>query len=385
MDFELSQEQIAIRETIKRFMARECPRELAREQDEKAEFPEELFRKLADTGFLGLTVPEEYGGAESPDILAAVIVAEEISQISPALGGAYISAVLSGGRNIFLMGSQEQKEKYLPLIAEGRCLFTCGLSEPETGYSTVPTVQTVGETNGDHLTIQGTKSFVRLADRADILLALVYTGVNETREKGWSVVLIDMKENGVAKRRIETVGFRSLSFCDVSLNRVSVPMSCLLGGEQSLNAGWAQYTKMLETENLEIAACGLGIAQGAYEYALNYAKERVQFGKPIIKFQAVQQMLVDMATELDIARLLTYRAACFANQGAECLLPAVRARAYVTQKARQICAQALHILGGYGYTMEYDAQRYFRDSFTLLGGAKNSETLKEQMGRLLDM
>jgi alkylation response protein AidB-like acyl-CoA dehydrogenase len=196
---------------------------------------------------------------------------------------------------------------------------------------------------------------------------------------------VDLKTPGISKSVIEKVGVRGMSLCQVDFRDVVVPGEDVLDGSARLNSGWDQLVTVMESEHLETAACGLGIAQGVYDYAANYAKERVQFGKPIVKFEAVLHMLVDMAVSIHISRLLAYRAGWLADRGKSCLLEAVMARAHAAETARRAGMQSMQVLGGYGYTMEYDVQRYVRDSLVLLGGGRPVEVLKNSMGALLDL
>lgn len=384
MDFEFTEELKATQNTIRKFISRECTREAARELDNKGDFPEILLKKIADMGICGLTVAEEYNGVGS-DILAAVVVAEELSAINPALAGAFIGSAFCGGKNISVLGNEDQKKKYLPGIAEGSLLFTYGITEPDFDYSSIPFIKTEALIDGDTFVLNGTKNFVRLADHADYILTLVCTDNTEEVQKGLSFIIIDMKSPGISINKIGTVGFNSLGLYELIFKNVSVPTGNVLGGFNELNRGLDQYMKIMESEHLEIAACSLGIAQGAYEYAKNYAKERVQFGKPIVKFQAIQNMLVEMATSIRASRLLTYQAGWLADHGESCILEATMARTYAAEAARKICLQCMQILGGYGYAMEYDVQRYFRDAMVILGGGKTAEVLKNSMGPLLDL
>ncbi len=382
MDFQLSEEQKAAQNTVRKFIARECTREAARELDDREEFPEKLLKTLADMGACGLTVSEEYEGV-GIDTLAAVITVEEVAAINPALAGAFIGTAFCGGKNISVLGNEEQKKKYLPGIAEGTVLFTYGITEPDSGYTSTPSINTTAVLNSDDFNLNGTKSFVRMADQADFILTLACT--NEDNRKDWSFFIVDMKSPGISINRTQTVGFKSLSLGEVIFENVCVPKDNLLGGFDKLNRGLDQYMKIMESEHLEIAACSLGIAQGAYEYARNYSKERVQFGKPIVNFEAIRNMLVDMAIGIQASRLLTYQASWLADHDESCLLEAAMARTYSTDTARKVCLQCLQIFGGYGYAMEYDVQRYVRDSMVLLGGGKTMEVLKKTMGPLLDL
>lgn len=382
MHFELTDEQKAIKETIRKFIAKECPREKVQKLDEQGEFPGEMLYKIAEMGFCGLVIPEEYGGG-GQNVVGAVVVVEELSAIYPALAGAFIGSTFCGGKNLAELGSDEQKERYLPGLAEGSLLFSYGLYESGGDCSgTAAGTFALQSTSG--FLLDGTKSFVRLAERSDCFLVSARTGKNSAG-RGLSLFIVDSKSPGVQMKEIEKFGNKGMRLWTVQFERVPVPQENLLGGPERLNHGEEQLKTVLESENLETAACALGIAQGAYSYAAGYAKERIQFERPIIQFEAVLHMLVDMAVDIEAGRLLTYRAGWLAEQGRRSLPEATVARAYTSEAARKASLNCLQILGGYGYTMEYDAQRYVRDSLVLLDGFKTAEALKNTLGSLLDL
>lgn len=382
MNFELTDEQKDIRDTIRKFMVRECSREVASQLDGRGEFPGEMLKKIVGMGFCGLNIAEEYGGA-GPNTLGALVVVEELSTIYPVLGGAYIAPTFCGGKNISRLGSEYQKNQYLPGLADGSLIFTCGLTEPGGDYKGVVQTETTAVVDGDDFILNGVKSFVRLASRAHYILTLTRTDSGNQRDL--SFFIVDIKSPSITITNTEKVGHNGFSLCEVVFSNVRVSKENLLGGPAGLNQGWGQYLRILESEHMEIAACGLGIAQGAYDYAVNYARERVQFNRPIVEFEAIQHMLVDMALDIQAARLLTYRAGWLADKGAPCLLEAAMARAHAGKAAQKAAFQCVQILGGYGYTMEYDAQRYLRDSLVLLNGGGTIEILKSSIGELLDL
>jgi alkylation response protein AidB-like acyl-CoA dehydrogenase len=383
MDFKLTEEQEFIRDTIRRFIARECTREVAREADEKGAFPEKLFRPIADNGFCGLVVPEAYGGG-GRNVLAAAVIVEELSAIFPALAGAFAACALGGGKNLSDLGSPGQKERYLPSVAEGSALFAGGILEPDAGYGRLAAGMTATP-GGDGFLLNGTKHFVRLAGHAAAILTLTRTSPGSSPREGLSFFLVDAKSPGMTARAMDLVGTASLGIGEVRYENVAVSAEDLLGGPEGLDRGWEQWAVIQEAEHLEVAACGLGLAQGAYDYAVQYAKERVQFGRPIIAFSAVKDMLVDMAVRIRASRLVTYQAACLADEQKRCAAEAAAARILAVETARNASMDGVQVLGGYGYTMEYDAQRYVRDSLVLLGGAGPQEMLRGDLGELLGL
>lgn len=384
MDFELTDEQKDIRNIIRKFVLKECPRDAVMGLDDREEFPAGMFEKIAGMGLCGLAIDEGYGGA-GRSIVGAVIVAEEISTIYPVLAGAFVSPTLCGGKNISDLGSSEQMKKYLPGLARGGLLFTYGLAEPGAGFPGLSPIRTKALRDGGMFVLNGAKTFVRLADTADFMLTLARTEEGGDDEKGLSFFIVDMKIPGISVNKIEKTGFNGFSLGEVTFSDVCVPEEYLLGGMEKVNRGWEQMAAVQESEHLECAAVGLGIARGAYDYAVNYARERVQFGRPIIRFEAIQHMLADMAIDIRSVSLLTYKAAWLADLGRPCLLEAAMSRALAAGAARKAALQCLQILGGYGYAMEYDAQRYVRDSLTLMGGGVTLEILKNSIGGLLDL
>ncbi len=383
MDFKLTEEQEFIKDTIRRFIARECTREAAREADEKGDFPERLFRPIADNGFCGLVVPEAYGGG-GRNVLAAALIVEELSTVYPALAGAFAACALGGGKNLVDLGSAEQKERHLPAVAAGTAFFAGGILEPDAGYESLGAGLSAVR-SGEGFLLNGTKQFVRLGDRAAAILALCRTSQGASPRDGLSFFLVEGNRPGLSAAPMERVGCKSLSVCEVRFDNVAVSAEDLLGGPEGLDRGREQWAVIQEADHLEVAACGVGLAQGAFDYALQYAKERVQFGRPIIAFSAVKDMLVDMAVRIRASRLVTYQAASLADEEKRCAAEAAAARLLGVETARKAAMDCVQVLGGYGYTIEYDAQRYLRDSMVFFGGEGPQEMLREDLGAMLGL
>jgi alkylation response protein AidB-like acyl-CoA dehydrogenase len=227
--------------------------------------------------------------------------------------------------------------------------------------------------------LDGTKSFVRLADQVALMIILASTGSSDGAP---AFFIVNAKTPGIGVRAIEQVGFHGMSLCEVSLNAVAIPAGERLGGDADAPAEQKKWERVMSAEHLAVAACGMGIAQGAYDYALRYARERVQFGRPIIKFGAIQEMLVDMALQVRMASLLTCQAAHLVDQGNGCLAEIIQARLAATEAARRTSLHGVQIFGGYGYAMEYDAQRYLRDAMVLLSGGGTRQVLSNTLGIL---
>jgi acyl-CoA dehydrogenase len=371
-DVRLTDEQEFIQETIRKFLAKECPREVARDLDARAVFPAELLKQIAALGFCGLNIPEEYGGAGS-NLLGSIIVVQELATIAPTLAAAFASATLRGGATLSRFGSEDQKKRFLPAIARGELLFTFATDESRGA------VEAIAVDGGQAFVLNGVRKFVSLANQADYVLTPARTG------EGLSVFIVDAKPAGLQSKETKKVGFRGSSLCEVMFEHVRIARDNVLGGAGCLNLADQQLPYFAELEEVAIAAFSVGLAQGAYEYAKSYARERVQFGKPIAEFEAVQHMLVDMAIELRASRWLLYHACWLADQCAPFALEAAMAQVHATPLARKASLQCLHILGGYGYMMEYDAQRYVRDALTLLEGCESVEVLKNSVGALLGL
>ena len=381
MDFSLTEEQTMLKDTIRRFMETEIPREVAVEIDEKDEFPHELLQKLCDLGFMGINVPEEYGG-QGGNIIDEMIFFEEISKRLPVLAWAAGNIILYGSAIIGVNGSEEQRRKYLPRLAKGELIFAYALTEPNAG-SDAASIQTKAVLKDGHYVLNGTKMFITGAGVADITVTNARTA--ESRFGGITDFLVDTKSEGYAARPIKDLGYRGSNTCEVNYDDVKVPVENILGGPEKLNNGWSQMMRLLNSERLLLSACALGIGQGAFEYALSYSKEREQFGKPIGRFQAIQHMLVEMATELEAARQLAYYAAWRDIQGMEAVKETSMSKYYCTEVAKKVCLQGVQILGGYGYAMEYDAQRYLRDVIVLPIGGGTTQIQKNIIGAQLGL
>jgi alkylation response protein AidB-like acyl-CoA dehydrogenase len=370
MDLQFTDEQRAIQDTLRDFIAKECPREAARDLDERQIFPNEWLGKLAALGFCGLNAPEDFGGG-GENLLGSIIAIEEIAAMCPTLAGAFASVVLRGGRALSKLGSGDQKKKYLPTVAQGKTRFTFAA----TGSS--ETIQVT--TSQDDYVLNGMCKFVPLADQVDYMIVLGHS------QAGASFFIVDARSESVRAKQVARIGFRGAHLCQVSFSQARVSRADILGGEAGLNHGLEQLQTISELQQIETAACCLGIAQGAYDYAANYARERVQFGKRLAEFEAIQHMLVDIAVELRASRLLLYQVGSLADQGVPCSLNAAIAHLHAVERARRAALQCLHILGGYGYMMEYDAQRYVRDALALTEGSESSALLKNSIGALLGL
>jgi alkylation response protein AidB-like acyl-CoA dehydrogenase len=381
MDFRFTEEQEMLRDTVRRFVEKEIPPEVARQIDEKEEFPHELLQKLCDLGFMGINVPEEYGG-QGGNVIDEMIFFEELARRLPVLAWAAGNIILYGNHIIGVNGNDEQKREYLPRLVNGELKFAYALTEPNAG-SDASNIRTKAVLNEGGYVINGSKMFITGAGVSDIIVTNTRTG--ESRTKGITVFLVDSQSPGYSARPIKMLGHRGSNTCEVHYDDVKVSPDRILGGKEFLNKGWYQMMRLLNKERLVLSSCALGIGYAAFEYALNYAKEREQFGQPIGQFQSIQHMLAEMATELEAARTLAYISAWKETQGMECVKDTSMSKFYCSEVAKRAALQGVQILGGYGYTMEYDAQRYLRDVLILSIGGGTSQIQKNIIGKQLGL
>jgi alkylation response protein AidB-like acyl-CoA dehydrogenase len=370
MNFDESETIAALRESLERFVEREMPRGAAAAWDSGNHFPRDVFGKLADLGVMGLTIPEEYGGF-GRDIVATMVVIEELSRRSLAVSVPYIMAACYAGMNIEECGTEAQKRDLLPRIVAGEMLFAYGLTEPDAGAD-LASVKTRAERDGDVIRINGAKRFCSGADIADLIYTLVRTGPADERHRNLSFVLVPPTAKGVTITRIESMGMKGAATTDVSFDDVEVSAENLVGGEEAWNRGWPMLVGPgLDVEKLEVAAIGIGIARAALDDAWNYATERRQFGKPIGDFQSIQHKLAEMKTQVHAARLVVYQAAWLADQRRPCSVETSMAKLFATEVAKTVALECQTIFGAYGYVKDFDAERYVRDALLMpiIGGS----------------
>ena len=370
MDFRFSDEQEAFRQTIRTFIQRETSRELDRQLEEEGRFPFELVDRMAETGLLGLPFPEAYGGVGGT-VLDFVIAAEELAYGSEAACAIFLGPVFFAGEQIYLNASEEQKRAYLPKIAQGKLRGAFGLTEPDAG-SDASAITTSAVPDGDAYVINGHKTMISGADIADVIMTCTKTDKEARRYEGITIFIVPGDAKGMTVRKLKKMGNNIINTCEIFFDDVRVPAENILGGPAGLNQGWLQMIANLDVERIMIAALYTGIAQRAYDDALAYAKERKQFGRPISQYQMIQQLLADMLVEIRASRLLTYQAAWLKQEGEFCSVEASVAKIHATEAARKVTIDGMQVLGGYGYMMEYDMQRYVRNALLgTIGGGTN--------------
>nr|MBC7244293.1 acyl-CoA dehydrogenase [Chloroflexota bacterium] len=367
MDFELTEEQQMIRRMVHDFTEKEI-RPITREIDATGQFPWEIIRKMGSLGLMGLPIPEEYGGSGA-DTISYALAVEEISRVSGSIGITLAAHTSLGLYPIYRFGTEEQKRKYLPKLASGQGLAAFGLTEPEAG-SDAAAIKTTAVLDGDHWVINGQKIFITSGSIADVVIIAAVTD-KSAGTRGISNFIVEKGTPGFRPGRDEEkMGLKGSVTSQLFFEDCRVPKENLLGqpGE-----GYKQFLITLDGGRISIGAMAVGLAQGAFEAALKYSKERVQFGQPIARFQAIQWMIADMATEIEAARLLVYRAAWLKDKGVRFTKEAAMAKLYASEAAERACFKAIQIHGGYGYMKEYDVERIYRDNRLTTIGEGTSE------------
>lgn len=377
--FNLTEEQIILRETVRKFAEEEI-KLLARELDEKEEFSYELTRKMAEMGFFGCFLPEEYGGSNL-DYLSYIIIVEELTRVDSSQASTVAAHNSLGIGPIYYFGNENQKKKYLPKLAQGY-LWGFGLTEPEAG-SDAGNTKTTAVKDGNKWILNGSKIFITNAS-TDITLGSTILAVSGTLPNGKKEYTCFLVENGTpgftARPMKNKMMWRASNTSELILEDVVVPEENILGNRGD---GFKQMLKTLDNGRLAIAAMGLGLAQGAFEYALNYAKTRKTFGQPISTHQAIAFKLADMQMYIDIARTYLYNACRMLDKKQKITMESAIAKLFCSEVAHICANHCVQILGGYGLMKEYDAERYYRDQKLLEIGEGTSEIQRLVIARLI--
>jgi alkylation response protein AidB-like acyl-CoA dehydrogenase len=379
MDFALSEEQAAFRQSVCAFVEREVI-PAARSMDEHDEFPRELFRRCGDLGYFALRYPEGVGGAGA-DAFTFILMIEELARGSLALASIVGMQCLNGTDLLYHLGTPEQKERLLVPALRGEKIGTIAITEPDAG-SDIGGITTVAVREGEGWRLNGRKMWITSATVADFFIVAAKTGPTPGT-KGIDLFLVEKGMRGLSVgRRIEKLGTRGSETSEVILDNVCVPAQNLLGEQ---GTGFRHLGITLAEIRVMTGALGLGLGQAALEASVRYAQERQQFGKPIGQFQTIAHKLAWMGTQLEAARALVYRAATQLSVGKPDVKLAAMAKLFATEMANQLADQATRIFGSYGFAMEYDAQRYFRDARFLLYGAGTSEILLGLIAKQMDV
>jgi len=356
MDFDFNEEQKMIQETIRKFANEEIA-PVASENDKKAQFPMDIFKKLADLGFMGTPIPEEYGGAGF-DYISHAIVAEEIGRVDSSMRGTYSVQVSLVELPLLYYATEEQKKKYLPKLTSGELIGCYGLTEPDSGSDPASMLSTAKE-DGDFYVLNGQKTWITNAGIAD--LAIVYAKTDpEAGARGITAFLVERGFEGFSTNDLhDKLGLRASNTGEIFLENCRVPKENILG---EINKGFKVALGTLDFGRFTVAAGCVGTAQGCIDVCKVHAKQRIQFGKPIASFQLVQQMIADMVVECEAGRLLVYRAGHLKNKGLRNTRETSIAKYFCSEMVNRVAYKAIQIHGGYGFSGEYDVERFYRDA-----------------------
>ena len=380
VDFSFTPEQESLRGHVQELLRAVCPPEYAERCDREARPPREAYEALGKHGWLGLTLPAEPPLPPCSAIDLAILL-EETGRQFEELAMWVFRTLTYGGYAVLQHGTPEQKRTLLPRVARGEISFCFGLTEPEAG-SDAAALATRATRDGDGYVINGQKVFTSGMDISDYCLLVTRTATGEKKQHGITNFLVDTRLPGIEVRKIETLGQRAIGTTQVFYTDVPVPRSAVLG---AVDRGWEAVDSYLWYERLCLSAARTGAASAAFDYALNYAKTRKQFGRAIGQFQAISHKLADMKVMLDLSRMLVYRYAWLLAQGQASRHDAAVLKLYTGESYKAISDLGLQILGGYGYCMEYPMQRFFRDSRLAVIGAGTSEIQRNIIARGLGL
>ncbi len=377
MNFDLTEEQQMIKKMIREFAVEEVAPG-AIDRDRTKEFPVEIFKKLSEMGMMGLPFSEEYQGGDA-DTTSFAIVTEELSRACASTGITYSAHISLGGAPINLFGTDEQKKKYLTPICTGESFGAFGLTEPNAGSDAGGT-QTTAVEDGDDFIISGTKVFITNASHAKHLAITAITGMNDGKKEISAIIVPTDAEGFTIIDNYEKMGLNASNTTELVLDNVRVPKANLLG-ERGM--GFKQFLVTLDGGRIGIGAMAVGIAQAAYDRALQYSKERKQFGKTLSEFQVTQFKLADMAMKIELARTMVYKAAWLKDEGRPFTKEAAMCKLYASEIAMEVADEAIQIHGGYGYMKEYEVERYMRDAKLLEIGEGTSEVQRMVIAKVI--
>jgi alkylation response protein AidB-like acyl-CoA dehydrogenase len=358
MDFKLSKEQEGIEKAAQEFAKGEFDKEIALEHERTHTFPRSIWKKACDLGFLGIHFPEKYGGQDY-GIVENTLVVEAFCRQDSGIGIA-VSLADFASEIVLRFGTDEQKDKYLTPITKGEALSSGGFTEPDHG-SDITLMNTTAVKEGDEFVINGVKTFITNGTISNFVLLLCQTDSEaKPTYRGQSVILVERDTPGYTTADVgEKMGIKMTSTGELSFNNVRVPVSHLVGKE---NRGFYQVLEFFDESRIEIAAQALGIAEGAFDRALAYTKQREQFGKKLAQFQVTQHKLADMITKIETAKLIVYKAAWNYDQGSIDPKLTSIAKMYAGRTAVEVADEAIQMHGGYGYMLEYEVERFYRDA-----------------------
>jgi alkylation response protein AidB-like acyl-CoA dehydrogenase len=380
MDFGFSEEQRLLRETVRKLMRKHAPPEYVRRHDRERSYPEDLYRAWVEAGLIALPFPEEYGGAGG-SVIDMAIVAEEIARTSADLVMAYGGNIFCG-LNLVRKASEEQKRYWLPKLLKGEIKFSISMSEPDAG-SDIGAMRTAAVRDGNEWRIDGQKIWASTAGAKNNVINLyVKTDAKAHYRQGLSLFLVDNDAPGLTLRKLDMLGRRATGTYELTFDKVRVAPDRLVGGE---NNGWDVVMSGLQVERVTSAAGNVGAAQGVVDLAVQYAKDRKQFGRPIGSNQAIAHMLADMQTEVEAARTLMWRAAWMVSNGEQALREISMAKLFASETYVKVASQGMQVLGGFGYSTEFDMERHFRDSRAATIAAGTSQIQRNLIANLMGL
>lgn len=365
MDFELSEEQKMFKQSISDFLEREVPRGYTRECEEKDEYPYAIWEKLAKAGYCGILVPEEYGGSGG-NVTDVCLFFEELSRKCLPASGLYLMGIIFPATVLNAIGNEEQKREYLPKIASGEVRFCLSITEP-SGGTDILTLSTYADEDADGFIINGEKVFTSIADDAHNIFLLARTKkLTEVskRSEGISLFIVPRDSTGITMRKLEMIGYRYAHTYQVFYNDVRIPKKNLLGEKDQ---GWYYATNILNIERICIPIMELGQQQAAFDYVLDYAKQRCAFGKPIAQFQVIQHYLANMHIAIETNRLWAYKLAWMADQGKMYAIEAMMAKVISANASSYIGRKGMAIMAGHGAAKDNEMEQYYRN-FSLSPG-----------------
>jgi alkylation response protein AidB-like acyl-CoA dehydrogenase len=367
VDFEFTEDQELLRRTVREFAEGEIAPNVMK-FDEAQEFPHEVLKQAGELGLLGIIFPEEYGGA-GLGYVEYVIAVEELSRVDGSVGISVAAHNSLCSNHIFMVGTEQQRRKYLEPLASGKWIGGWSLTEPTAGSDAGGTKSTARR-DGEGWVLNGSKTFTTHGSVGDVVVVFAVTD-KQRGKHGISAFVVERGTPGLLPGKKENkLGLRASDTSEVIMEDCRVSADHMLGKE---GAGFVDAMKILDGGRISIAALALGMARGAYEAALKYSREREQFGRPIAEFQAIQFMLADMATKIDAAALLTYRAACTQDRGGKTTKESAMAKLYASEIGVEVADRALQIFGGYGYVKDFPAEKFYRDAKLCTIGEGTSE------------
>ncbi|MEW6034496.1 MAG: acyl-CoA dehydrogenase family protein [Chloroflexota bacterium] len=380
MDLDLGEQHLVLRKMVRDFMEKEYA-PVAEEMDEKEEFPLDIVKRMGGLGILGISFPEKYGGG-GYDAISYVITIEEITRVDSSMGITVEADVTLGGLPLYRFGNEEQKQRWLVPLAQGRILGAFGLTEPGAG-SDAGATETTATLDGNKWVINGTKCFITNSGTpmTGFVTITAVTGKRSDGKKEISAIIVPSGATGFAvSKKYRKMGWRASDTHELSFNDCVVPYQNLLGQR---GAGLRQFLETLDEGRLGVASMGVGLAQGVFEMSLNYARQRIQFGRPIFEYQEIQSKLVNMAIGVEAGRLLCYKAALLKDKGLPYTKEAAMAKMFSSEFAMHAATEGVQVHGGYGLMNDYPISRFYRDAKFLTIGEGTTEIQKMVIARRL--